>query len=90
MKTLDPEQVERARKILTQVRSRWLARPGVTGLDVGLRERDGTLRDEIAIRVYVIAKRPRDCLHPEERFPNEIEGVPVDVIEFDPEARPGR
>jgi hypothetical protein len=69
------------RAVLDRWRDRIRAWPGVIGSDVGLKERAGRLdANEIAIRVYVARKRPAAELAPEERFPDELEGVPTDVI----------
>ncbi len=88
MKPIDPVAVEHARKTLERVRAQWLERPGVADLDIGLRERDGNLIDEIAIRVHVARKRAPDSLEPDEALPREEDGVPIDVIEVAP--RPTR
>lgn len=84
MQPIDPHHVEQARNVLTRIRPHWITRPGVTGIDVGLRERQGELVDEIAIRVYVAEKRPRDTLASTDLFPESEAGVPVDIIEFEP------
>ena len=81
---VNPTKVSRARRVLARVEPIWRCRPGVTGLDVGVRLRGNELGDEIALRVYVHAKRPRSAIAEGECFPREIDGVPVDVIEFDP------
>ena len=80
MEPVDETQVERARVVLERVRATWLVRPGVTGIDVGLRERSGELLDEIAIRVYVEAKQALGELPAKDAFPSEEDGVPVDVL----------
>ena len=84
MRPLDSAKVERARKVLERVRGAWLRRPGVTGVDVGLRERRGELLDEVAIRVHVTSKQALRELAPAEIFPDEEEGVPIDVLEVPP------
>jgi hypothetical protein len=58
-----------------------MARPDVVGVGIGLRQRGGTITQEVAIVVMVVAKRPLDELEPSEVLPTEIEGVPVDIIE---------
>jgi hypothetical protein len=75
------EQVTIAKAELAQVRDRWMRRPGVTALDVGLRRKAGQLTDEVAVRVHVSKKRPIDQIPPDERFPSHLGEVPVDVIE---------
>jgi hypothetical protein len=56
----------------------WLARRGVTGVDVGSRMISGRPADELAIRIYVASKASAP---PEVLSVREVEGVPVDVIE---------
>jgi len=53
----------------------------VHGVGVGFREVAGKPTDEIAIRVYVRKKVPKDALAPRDVLPREIDGFPVDVIE---------
>ena len=55
-----------------------LARPGVTGVDVGLKWIAGQLQPSISIRVYV---RKKGDLAGGEPIPAAIEGVPTDVVE---------
>src|SRR5689334_1015255 len=55
--------------------------PNVTGVGVGLREVGGKRTDEIAIRVYVREKRSEAGLRPDERLPDQIDGVRVDIVE---------
>lgn len=79
-----PEEVDEAVKELDRVRTEWLRRPGVTGVDVGLR-RGG--EPGAAIRVYVERKLDRDELAPGDAFPERLGRFPVEVIEasFAPE-----
>jgi hypothetical protein len=55
--------------------------PNVNGVGVGFEEVRGVRTDRIAIRVYVDKKLPRAQLSDDEVLPEEVEGVPVDVIE---------
>lgn len=81
----DPETVQAATTELDRVRREWLARPGVTGVDVGF-DPAGEI-DQVAIRVYVERKLPRTELPPHEIFPQRLGPFPVRVIEasFGPE-----
>ncbi len=54
--------------------------PGVFSVGLGLRERGGRLTDEIALRVYVLAKKPAAELGPHEMVPREHSGLPTDVL----------
>jgi hypothetical protein len=62
-----------------------LAQPGVTGVAVGFREKDGKPTDEIVIRVYVQDKRPMAEVPAELRIPSEIGGFKTDVIQKGPD-----
>jgi hypothetical protein len=57
-----------------------LARPGVTGVDVGPKYVGGQRTSEIAIRVLV-AKKKKSGLSEAEKVPATIDGVKTDVIE---------
>lgn len=78
-----PEEVDQAAQALDGVRSQWLARPGVTGLDVGLSDDPSGL----AIRVFVKQKRARNDLPAHEVFPDQLGGFPVEIVEatFEPQ-----
>jgi hypothetical protein len=55
--------------------------PNVVGIADGVRMRGGKPTGQPAIVVYVERKVPRDDLAERDRLPEEIEGVPVDVVE---------
>jgi hypothetical protein len=55
--------------------------PNVTGVGVGFKEVGGRRTDTVAVRVYVARKVPREELADEDVLPDQIDGVPVDVIE---------
>jgi hypothetical protein len=57
---------------------KWLALPGVTGVDVGSRMLSGHPTEVLAIRIYVASKASAP---PEILSLQQVEGVPVDVIE---------
>jgi hypothetical protein len=69
---IPPSEVDAARAELDKVRSEWLARPAVTGVDVGLR-RGG---EGLAIRVYVSSEASV-----EEAFPERVGRFPVEMVE---------
>jgi hypothetical protein len=74
-------KVQAAISELDKVRGDWLARPNVNAVDVGLKFKDGQLTDELAIRVHVKRKLPREELQAHELFPTQLGGFSVDVIE---------
>ena len=66
------------RQIKEEVEADLLARPGVTGVDIGYKEVGGHPTDVIAIRVLVAEKRD---VAADDAIPPEIGGHPTDVIE---------
>lgn len=81
MTTFSPEEMEHATAILNSVRDDWLARDGVTAVDLGFKWSHGLMTGKLSIRVHVAKKLPTDALSEADLFPSEIEGIPVDVIE---------
>ena len=59
---------------------RLLTIPGVLGVGFGLKEVGDELTERRALRVYVDEKKPLSELAPDEVIPDEIEGVPTDVV----------
>lgn len=71
------KSIEEATRIKERLEAELLRRPGVTGIDVGMRAApDGT--QEPVIRIYV-AEREEAARHA--ALPTELEGVPVLVVE---------
>jgi hypothetical protein len=66
---------------LEKVRDEWLMLPGVTAVDVGYRIKGGHLTDELAIRVHVRRKLPRQAIDEQQLFPERLGDFIVDVIE---------
>ena len=77
----DDPRVRRALDVKRGNIGRLRAYPHVTGVGVGFKEVAGSRTDQVAVRVYVDRKLPRAQLSAEEVLPEEIDGVPVDVIE---------
>ncbi|MPZ72800.1 MAG: hypothetical protein GEU74_06135 [Nitriliruptorales bacterium] len=92
MDTPDPSSVREAVEELDKVRWRWLRRPEVAAVDVGYRIRAGQLTGDLAIRVHLEHKLPKEAVPAHELFPQELGGVPVDVIEakYEPSTSPPR
>ena len=67
--------------LLEQVTAELKKYPGVTSVEIGIKETDRQLTKEAAFRVYVQQKIPQDQLAPDERIPDEIFGVKTDVIQ---------
>lgn len=81
MTTFSPEQMEQATAVLNSVREEWLARDGVTAVDLGFKWSEGLMTGKLSIRVHVAQKLPVSELTEADLFPKEIAGFPVDVIE---------
>src|ERR1700752_14180 len=58
---------------------------GVHYVDVGYKFVDGHPSEELAIRVHVPEKKPESALESTEVLPQQIEGIPVDVIQSEPQ-----
>lgn len=59
-----------------------MRKPHVTGVAAGMRCRHGVTTNQLCLVVMVDEKVDADALDPEDRIPEEIEGVPVDVQEM--------
>lgn len=80
------EDVQRTlERVLRKHRKRLLAYPNVHDVDVGLEFADGYLTGRLALRVHVTKKVARAGLANRELVPDELDGVPVDVIQFNPQ-----
>lgn len=75
------EETRRAIRVQEKYNEQLLALPQVLGTAVGLRKRQGQYTDEVALVVMVERKLPLSRLAPHEVAPQELEGVPVDVLE---------
>jgi hypothetical protein len=58
-----------------------LAKPNVVGVGVGLKETNGRLLDEIAVKVLVTQKLPRAGLSARAIVPEQVNGVETDVMQ---------
>ncbi len=81
MTSFSPEQMADATAVLNSVRHDWLAREGVTAVDLGFKWSKGLMTGQLSIRVHVTEKRPESELAATEMFPEQVQGLPVDVIE---------
>jgi hypothetical protein len=76
---------ERLLKLLGKHRKQLLKYPNVRSVDVGFEFTDGQPTGRLAIRVHVDEKKLEGELRAAERLPTEIDGIPVDVIESNPQ-----
>ncbi len=85
MKTTDAwkQEHDRLMGLLDEARAELQKYPGVAAVEIGIKESQGDLTDDLAFRVYVTKKLPEDQLAPGEVIPDEIFGVKTDVIEYD-------
>jgi len=83
MKTSDQWKAEHDRLmgLLEQATAMLKKYPGVTSVEIGIKETGRQITDDLAFRVYVQNKIPQDQLSPDEVIPNEILGVKTDVIQ---------
>ena len=77
MSAISPEEMARAEQALEKVRDTWLAREGVTAIDLGFKWSSGEMTAQLSIRVHVARKKHKTELSPAEFFPEEVDGVPV-------------
>lgn len=80
-KQIPESQLKAAREELAKVRKSLLKTPGVTAVDVGYKIKEGQVTDDLAIRVHVRRKLPREAIPEGELLPERIGSFPVDVIE---------
>lgn len=77
----DPDPTSAAQEALAPVLADWIERHNVVSVEVARRWRNGAPTDEVGIRVTVGRLLPPDQVPDGELFPNEVGGVPVDVVE---------
>jgi hypothetical protein len=75
----DAAAVERVARVKREVTERLLALPGVNLVGIGGKETDGRPTGELVVQVWVDEKLPLSALPPEQRIPEEIDGVRTDV-----------
>ena len=69
------------RPVKQEVEDELLAKPGVTGVDIGPKVTNGKPTGRLAIVVYVKKKKSLRQLSAAETIPKEINGIPTDVVE---------
>lgn len=75
------EQMERATEAQARYTDMLMRMENVTGVAVGLITKDNSYTDQIGLVVLVEKKVPSEQLAPQDRIPDELDGVPVDVQE---------
>jgi hypothetical protein len=90
MRPVDKAEQDAALAVLERHRERLLEITGAHYVDVGYKYVDGRPTDQLAIRVHVERKRPEAEVAPEHLAPTEVEGLPVDVLQTNPEPQQSR
>lgn len=73
--------MEEARRIKKKYESSLLKKKGVVGCATGYKTVGGRKSDEPAVVCYVVKKKPKKELKEEDLVPDNLEGVPTDVVE---------
>jgi hypothetical protein len=73
--------LNQVRRVKEHYESELLAKPNVVGLGVGMKIKEEQGTQEMALIVMVSRKVPASQLAPEDRIPNEVDGIPIDVRE---------
>ncbi len=71
--------LEELRRVKARHEAELMDKANVVSVGIGFRQQGNRPTDELAIVVSVTQKVPRSALAPEDRIPEEIEGVIVDV-----------
>lgn len=77
----DPDATAAAQAALATVLDEWVARRGVVSVEVARRWRAGEPTDEVGIRVTLERILPASDVPSGELFPDEVDGIPVDLVE---------
>jgi hypothetical protein len=79
---MSEEELQRLKEIKAAKRDGLISLPNVTGVGIGRKVVGGKYTDQMAIRVYVSKKLPKERLKGDERIPGEVEDVPTDVLQI--------
>ncbi|ORM37996.1 hypothetical protein [Williamsia sp. 1135] len=85
MDEISADEQARLEKALRKHRKSLSAYPNVHNVDVGFEYADGSPTGRLALRVHVTEKKSKTKLKRVERVPDDIDGIPVDVIQYNPE-----
>jgi hypothetical protein len=75
--------VEKAQAVKDAYTAFLMAKPNVVGVGLGLHKVAGQRTGQVGLVVLVSRKTPDELLSPQDRIPEQIDGVPVDVREVD-------
>ena len=82
---ISPAEQQRMMKLLRKHRVALMKYPNVHSVDVGYEFSRGKSTGRLSIRVHVNQKKANRALAVDERLPTELDGIPVDVIESNPQ-----
>lgn len=77
------EEHEMLMAVLEQAIEELKKYPGMVSVEIGIKETEGDLTQELSFRVYMSKKLPEDQLTPDQMIPEEFMGFTTDVIEHD-------
>jgi hypothetical protein len=78
---LTSEEAVKLAKIRARYEAELLRYPNVVAVGEGIQTKGGKPTGQPCIVVFVVRKIPQDQLAEDEILPEEVEGVPVDVVE---------
>ncbi len=87
---ISEDEQQRLLTLLRQHGETLLTYPNVHNVDIGFEYSGGQPTGRLAIRVHVSEKLQKSGLKRKERVPDELDGVPVDVIQFNPRSHLNR
>jgi hypothetical protein len=73
--------LEEARRVKTEYENELMRKLGVVGVAIGYKYTKGRKTDQLCIICYVVKKKRIGELEERDIIPEEIDGIPVDVIE---------
>ncbi|TET11123.1 MAG: hypothetical protein E3J86_03740 [Candidatus Thorarchaeota archaeon] len=73
--------MEKAREVKKKHEAELMKKSGVVGVAIGYKHIDGRETNQICIVCYVVEKKTEEDLETRDIIPEEIEGVPIDVVE---------
>jgi hypothetical protein len=73
--------IEEIKKIKEKHEQELMSKAGVVGCSIGYKHIDGKKTDKLSIVCYVRKKKKVEDLKIKDIIPEEIEGIPIDVVE---------
>jgi hypothetical protein len=73
--------MEEVKRVKAEHEKELMKKPGVVGVAIGHKHIDGKKTNQLCIICYVIEKKPIGDLEVRDIIPEEIEGVPIDIVE---------